>query len=272
MNAGLGGTQARFAGKGIFSDPKRLHYFLFRIFYLEDLFDTACRRWPRLMRLFWWRIDPRLMNHKLLFIHVPRAGGTSVAHALYGGPINHYSIRYFRGINPDLCERATSFALLRDPYERFKSSYFFILNRGGPLARLSDVFVEQTAQIVTVDDYLSFLESRDPIRMDFVMRPQSWFVCDPATGEPLVKNLFRQGVDDDRLRTFLRGHGVGELPWLNRGTRPDLQLTPEQKRRIERIYASDFALIESLSQDRAIRRRLDATPPHALVLQTATSS
>src|SRR6185437_4242043 len=83
MNAGLGGTQARFAGKGIFSDPKRLHYFLFRIFYLEDLFDTACRRWPRLMRLFWWRIDPRLMNHKLLLIHVPRAGGTSVAHALY---------------------------------------------------------------------------------------------------------------------------------------------------------------------------------------------
>ena len=272
MNAGMGGRQAQFPRGTVFSDPKRLHYALFRIFYLEDLFDTACRRWPRLMRLFWWRIDPRLQDNKLLFIHVPRAGGTSVAHALYGGPINHYSIRYFRTINPKLCERATSFALLRDPYERFKSSYFFILNRGGPLARLSDVFVEQTAQIVTVDDYLAFLESRDPIRMDFVMRPQSWFVCDPVTGAPLVKNLFRQGVDDDRLRSFLHRHGVGELPWLNRGSRHNLELTPEQKRRIECIYASDFALIESLSQDRAPRRQAGATPSHALVLQTATSS
>ena len=269
MSAESGGG---FAEGNIFTEPKRLHYFLFRIFYLEDLFDSACRRWPRLMRLFWWRIDPRLMAHKLLFIHVPRAGGTSVAHALYGGPINHYSIRYFRTINPRLCDRATSFALLRDPYERFQSAYFFILNRGGPLARLSDVFVEQTAHIETVDDYLSFLETRDPVRMDFVMRPQSWFVCDPVTGEPLVKNLFRQGMDDERLRAFLHSHGVGELPWLNRGTRHSLELTPEQKRRIERIYASDFALIESLSQERGIRKSAGATPSHALHLRTATSS
>jgi hypothetical protein len=71
---------------------------------------------------------------------------------------------------------------------------------------------------------------------------------------------------------FLRSHGVGELPWLNRGSRLDLELTPEQKRRIERIYAGDFALIDSLSQDRAARKKSGATPSHALRLRTATSS
>jgi hypothetical protein len=243
--------RSEFKERNIFSDPKRLHYALFRIFYLEDIFDTACRRWPRLMRAFWWRIDPRLLAHKLLFIHVPRAGGTSVAHALYGGPINHYSIRYFRTIHPRFCERAVSFALLRDPFDRFKSAYTFVRNGGAPLARLSDVFVEQTAHIATVDDYLTYLESRDPIRMDFVMRPQAWFVCDPETGQPLVKNLFRQGADDDRLKAFLKAHGVASLPWLNRLTREELELTPAQKRRIERLYAEDFALIKRLERKSA---------------------
>jgi hypothetical protein len=237
--------------KDIFSDPKRLHYALFRIFYLEDLFDTACGRWPRAMRLFARRIDPRLMAHKLLFIHVPRAGGTSVAHALYGGPINHYSIRYFRTINPRFCEERISFALLRDPYERFKSAYFFIRAKGTPIVRLSDVFVERTAHIETVDDYLSFLEGCDPIRMDFVMRPQSWFVCDLKTGAPLVHHLFRHGADDDRLRDFLGKHGVADIPWLNRSARRTLELTKRQMERIRKIYAADFALIEGLGRTRA---------------------
>jgi hypothetical protein len=258
--------------KGIFSDPKRLHYALFRIFYLEDLFDTACGRWPRAMRLFARRIDPRLMAHKLLFIHVPRAGGTSLAHALYGGPINHYSIRYFRTINPRFCENRVSFAVLRDPYERFKSAYFFIRNGGTSLVRLSNVFVEQTAHIETVDDYLSFLESRDPIRMDFVMRPQAWFVCDPQTGAPLVDYLFRQGVDDEDFLEFLRAYGVSDVPWLNRSGRRNMELTALQRKRIRRIYAADFALIERVSRGGAWQAQPDATPPDAMVLRTATNS
>ncbi|HEY5347741.1 MAG TPA: sulfotransferase family 2 domain-containing protein [Rhizomicrobium sp.] len=272
MNAGLEAGRAQFARRSIFSDPKRLHHAICGLFYLEDIFDAICRHLPLLARILWWRIDPRISQRKLLFIHVARSGGTSVCHALYGGRIDHYSIRYYRTIHPRFCEQVSSFALLRDPFERFKSAYFYVINRGAAMARLSDVFVAQTAHIVTVDDYLDFLESRDVSQLDFVMRPQSWFVCDLKTGEPLVKNLFRQGADDHRLKVFLRAHDAGNLLWLNRSRRQELELTPAQERRIERIYAHDFALIEMLAQDRYAQARIDAMPSHVMLLRTATSS
>ncbi len=71
------------------------------------------------------------------------------------------------------------------------------------------------------------------------MRSQSWFVCDGRS--PLVGNLFLYGEGDGALADGLAPHGVGPLPWLNRS------------RRVEQIYASDFALIESVRAQRASR-------------------
>jgi hypothetical protein len=108
-----------------------------------------------------------------------------------------------------------------------------------------------------VDDYLAFLEGRDPLDLDFVMRPQSWFVSDLATGAPLVKTLFLYGEDDAALAAYLAPHDIGPLPWLNRAPRATLLLNVRQRRRIERLYAGDFALIESVRAARAEKRAKD---------------
>jgi hypothetical protein len=84
--------------------------------------------------------------------------------------------------------------------------------------------------------------------MDFVMRPQSWFVSDLDTGMPLVKKLFLLNEDHQELADFLRSHAVGRLPRLNASNRFPLPLSSRQKARIERLYAPDFALVEALRQ------------------------
>jgi hypothetical protein len=106
-----------------------------------------------------------------------------------------------------------------------------------------------------VDDYLSFIEARDPLSLDFVMRPQSWFVCDLKTGLPLVKRLFLYGRDHDALAVYLRGHGVSHLPWLNRSFRMNLDLSSRQKSRIQKLYATDFELVEQLRGTRTATER-----------------
>ncbi len=45
------------------------------------------------------------------------------------------------------------------------------------------------------------------------------------------------------------------LPWLNRAPRATLLLNARQRRRIERLYADDFALIESVRAARAKRAK-----------------
>ena len=119
-------------------------------------------------------VEAQMRRRKLIFIHVPRAAGTSIAQALYG-PRNtlHHSIRYYRTVAPRFFAEAESFALLRDPFDRFASSYAFVRAGGTADCRLSDAFRAQTAHLRSVDDYLCFLEQRDVLSQDFVMRPQS---------------------------------------------------------------------------------------------------
>jgi hypothetical protein len=234
-----------------FTDPKRINRALFGVYYEEDIYDGFCRRLPRAMGAFSFRIDPRVRQRGLIFIHVPRAAGTSIARALYGPrTTRHYSMRYFRALDPAFAEAASSFAVLRDPFDRFASSYAFVRGRGAKACRLADVFVAETAHISTVDDFLYYLEARDDTALDFVMRRQSWFVTDLQTGAPLVKNLFLYGEDDVALTDFLRPHGVHELPHLNSSIRMPLFLDRRQRGRIEKIYADDFALIEQVRRQR----------------------
>jgi hypothetical protein len=237
-------------------DSKSINRLVFGAYYEEDIYDRACRALPGVMRALWWRIPQRMVERNLIFVHVPRAAGTSISRALYGeGCTHHFSARYYRAVNPKLWARAQSFAVLRDPFDRFASAYAFVRAGGTPSCRLSNVFARQTAHVVTVDDYLSFLEGRGPLDLDFVMRPQSWFVCDGD--ETLVQNLFLYGEDDAALASWLAPQGVGPLPWLNRSRRIDLLLNPVQRRRIAQLYRQDFALIESVRAKRAVQWKND---------------
>jgi hypothetical protein len=236
----------------MFPDAKIIHRALFGVFYEEDVYDKLSGHMPLAMRCFQWRIDAAVRRRKLIFVHVPRAAGTSIARALYGpGCTRHHSIRYFKTVAPRFFAQAASFAVVRDPFDRFASSYAFTRNGGTDACRMSDVFVRQTAHLKSVDDYLSFLEARDDFSLDFVMRPQSWFVCDLETGAPLVRRLFLYGQDDALLADYLKAQGVAELPWLNMSERMPLLLSARQKRRIEKVYARDFTLVEALRSRRA---------------------
>jgi hypothetical protein len=248
----------------VFSDPKHIHRALFGVTYEEDIYETFCRAVPRLMRLFAWRIDAQMRRRNLIFVHVPRAAGTSISLALFGSRNTlHHSIRYFKTIHPGFYDSADSFAVLREPFARFVSSYAFVRAGGTRSCRLSAPFRAETAHIRGVDDYLDYLEGRDVLALDFVMRPQAWFVTDLASGAPLVKNLFLLEEEQSGLARFLEGHGVTALPRLNASERIACRLSPRQRQRVERLYAADFALVA------ALRRRRRSEGPQAPVFSIA---
>jgi hypothetical protein len=104
-----------------------------------------------------------------------------------------------------------------------------------------------------MDDYISFIEERDMPMLDFVMRPQSWFICDLKTGQPLVKHLFLYGRDHEALSAYLSAHGVARLPWLNKSIQMPLDFSARQKSRIQKIHQGDFQLMERMKDARALR-------------------
>lgn len=225
---------------------KAIRHRLIGAYYREDVCDRYGEAHPWLVRKLYWRVHPGFFQKSIIFIHVPRAGGTSVARALFGvDGVGHYSIRAYRELEPALYRSAESFALLRDPEQRFLSAYKFVRHGGGSVVGLSRAFRHLTRRIGTVDDYLDFIQGKPALDLDFVMRPQSWFVCDRAY-RPVVSRLFRLGQDEDKLAAFLAHQGIRQLPVLNRSCEDHVVLTATQKDRLRHIYASDYQLLESL--------------------------
>lgn len=231
-------------------DSKRINRLIFGVYFEDDIYERFCLRFPRLMRLFWWRMDPVFRRRGLLFIHVPRAAGMSVARALGAAGTRHYSARYFATIDPGWYATTPSFAVIRDPIDRFISGYSYMRAAGAEGVHMAAVFAEQTKDITSVDAYLDYLEGRDIFDLDFVARPQSWFVTD-ALGQVIVKDLFILGEDNDALAQYLAPHGVPAIPHVNRSRRQPLDLSDTQRRRVEALYASDFALLESVRARKA---------------------
>lgn len=224
---------------------------LFGTYYESDIYDRFCGAVPTAMRAFQWRLDPAFKARKLIFVHVPRAAGMSVAQALGARPQSHYSMRYYRTVAPRFAAEAESFAVLRDPFERFASAYAIVRTGGAEKVTLSPPFRRQTGHVRSVDDYLDWLETRAPLARDHVMRPQSWYITDLASGNVLVKRLFLLGAETEALEAYLRGHGVGPLGWINRSERLPLDLTPRQCQRVVALYHEDFELISALRAQRA---------------------
>jgi len=227
-------------------DPKRIHRLLFGVYYQEDVFERFQGIGP-LMQTLGVRVLGAARRRNVIFLHVPRTGGTSISRTLYGhDSVEHHSARCLKAMAPQFWNTTQSFAVVRDPLDRFVSSYAFVRGGGTETCRLSAVFRAQTAAIRSVDDYLDFIEERGVMDLDFVMRPQSWFVCD-ARGAPMVRRLFLYGHDHAALLAYLRPFGVDSLPWLNRSVRIPLTLSRRQKLRVEKIYGDDFALMDFLS-------------------------
>lgn len=183
----------------------------------------------------------------LLFVHVPKCGGSSVEDQL-GVHHGHRSAVYFRAADPGLFARAWTFSIVRNPYDRLVSAFHYL--KGHTFSERDRAWAAGT--LGDCPDFAAFLERlaepgfRDRVLAWLHFQPQWYYLCD-AKGRLLVDEAARlEALDDFFARFNAAGRGVTLDPGVRR--RPSERAAwPDYydattAARVAAIYARDFEI------------------------------
>jgi hypothetical protein len=184
----------------------------------------------------------RIAARRMLFIHIPKNGGTSISEALYGLQVGHSSIRYYLAAEAELVKGMPVFAVLRDPEERFLSAYRHARVGQAANKAISPAFRKRYEAFKSIDDALDHVEfATNPYAIDNIFRTQAWYVTDREGDLRVDALLTLDGTEGSALETLL---GV-RVPHLNQSKKIVADITPNQRARIRKIYREDYALMSA---------------------------
>ncbi len=153
-------------------------------------------------------------NDKIVFVHIPKNGGTSIRKIIFensGGTYikNHPTFDEITKIKPEYVENKISFCIIRNPFDRFISIFRF----NNQEKRLKKIFGENYLNIKNKIDTLDkFIEN-------FEFPKSRWLGKSLYTPQVVwannVKNIFK--IEDQyEIKKFLQVNGIkGEIPLEN---------------------------------------------------------
>ena len=112
----------------------------------------------------------------VLFIHIPKAAGSSISLSLYGIQVGHIPAKKYYLSNRKEFADIKSFSIVRDPINRFTSAYYFLCSGGMTLGDKVN-YDKYLSQYVDINQYI------DSLTLDFVnsgkilhLLPQHYFL------------------------------------------------------------------------------------------------
>jgi hypothetical protein len=203
---------------------------------------------PRALRLaiLVKRREPLWIERGIVFIHVPKAAGTSINQALYGRFMGHARAVDIERWGSARLRALPRFAVVRNPWDRLLSAYRFARRGSGIGEQVAGMHKPAQYHVPEFGTFERFVEEwlapRDPGRLDGVFQPQSNYVHGQA-GQLLVDHL---GKFEDLEPTFDYISGrigtVGRIARTNRsGDEVDYRqfYTSRTAKLVEQIYRMD---------------------------------
>lgn len=183
-----------------------------------------------------------------LFVHIPKAAGTSLLDALYDHKVVGHPllIEYFL-VDPERYRRYWKFTVTRNPFDRLVSAFHYAKRGGGNSGtkKWAEQHLGNCANFAEFIEHISDSSVRAPIFMQQFFRPQNHFLRGPS-GE-IELDFIGKMEDLDRdyatIRTKVAGSSP-ELPHRNATNRQDHRSYYDSSARalVEEIYADDLEL------------------------------
>lgn len=219
---------------------------------LIDSLKTHYNRLPEAFRhrILIGRRSGLWLRAGIVFIHVPRAAGTSFNQALYGRFMGHVAALEVERWASQEVRSLPSFAIVRNPWDRLVSAFRFAKRGSGEGGQIQAAIARpelyRGPQFETFESFVTeWLVKRDVATLDLVFRPQSQFLCDEQ-GKILVDHIGRLENLQPTL-DFVQaklGHPLNVDISNSSGKRTDYRdyYTPDLVTVVRQIYQKDIEL------------------------------
>ena len=175
------------------------------------------------------------MDSIMNFLHIPKTAGQSVAKAI-GDPSKYLGHKRIRDIYSD----DDVITVVRNPYDRAVSMYYYLKNIQGDAPHLKDLFA-------TLNGFWNQIYNAPKSGILHThMKPQMWFLADEdGSISPQVTTVLRYETLKTQFDEMAEDFGFTQLDVVNKSElRPDTawvdELSEESIKQIGELYADDF--------------------------------
>lgn len=179
---------------------------------------------------------------KSIFIHIPKAAGTSISKALYGARQGHNTAISYRAADQRKFETYYKFSIVRNPWDRLASTYYYLLN--SPHQEDYDWATKNIAKYDTFEKFVLNWLSEDSILEWKHLLPQCFFVtCEEQ--KIIVDDVFRlESIEEDFKKISKNIKPLTDLTHSNKIERkPYTELYNSNLiDKVARVYEDDISL------------------------------
>jgi hypothetical protein len=192
-----------------------------------------------------------ILRNQAIFIHVPKAAGSSIIIQLYGKSMyGHRRIGEFYADDPEKAAAFFKFSFVRNPWDRMLSAFSYLHQENGSTVYDRDFsrkFLKPHADFNAFMLALEDLDYRAAVMKYIHFRPQARWICLPGEKTHAMDFLGRFETMEQDLAIVRERLGREAKPLAQ--VRPSKHLpyrdayTDKTRRLIEEIYAEDIALL-----------------------------
>ncbi|MCD6400709.1 MAG: sulfotransferase family 2 domain-containing protein [Anaerolineales bacterium] len=184
---------------------------------------------------------------EIIFVHVPKAAGTSISHALYGRSLGHFKASEIKRYCPVEFSSLYKFTFVRNPWDRAVSAYRFALKGSTDTAGMRRPEQYNVPAFRSFEAFVyEWLADKELAKLDNVFQPQYLFVADDD-GALMVDFLGKvESLDEDIIRLSAETGIKLDIPDLNRISAKGSYVESYKDKQLINVvgdlYAEDVAL------------------------------